>query len=226
MFHVKQLRLVVVGTGTNIGKTHAAVSLLKALDARDLPTTGLKPVESGVAFGVSDAAQLAAAGTNPPRLPPPYAFSDPLSPHLAARLAGASIDLESIVRWVFSHTDTSLVVETAGALLSPLGPGCTNLTLAAALRPSALILVAPDRLGSLHEVSSALVVLRALAPQLPPPIVLLQPPSEPDASSGMNARELRTLGIVEQPWTLERASDPAVNATVVLEALEAAGCFT
>jgi dethiobiotin synthetase len=226
LFHVKHLRIVVVGTGTNIGKTHASVSILKALVALGVPATGLKPVESGVGLELSDTAQLAAASSRSPKLPPPYVFPDPLSPHLAARRAGVPIEVGRIVRWVRGHTESSLVIETAGALLSPLGRQRSNLTLAEALTPTALVLVAPDRLGALHEVASAVVALQALAPQLPCPIVLLQPPSAPDASTGTNADELQALGIVEQAWTLQQDADPGANAPVVLEALRAAGCFT
>lgn len=226
VFHVKQLRIVVVGTGTNIGKTHAAMSILRALEVRGVSAAGLKPVESGVGPELSDTAQLAAAGSQHPHLPPPYAFQEPLSPHLAARLAGRPIELAQIIEWVRGHKEGALVIETAGALLSPLGSRENNLSLTRALEPSALVLVAPDRLGALHEVTSALTVLRALAPELPNPIVLLQPPSEPDLSTGTNARELRALGVVEEAWTLQRALDPRVNAPTALQALEVAQCFT
>jgi dethiobiotin synthetase len=223
---VKQPRIVVVGTGTGIGKTSAGESLLKALAGLHVPATGLKPVESGIGHAVTDSGRLAGASSMPPRSPPPYAFEDAVSPHLAARRVGSTITLARIVQWVDTHSDRALLIETAGALLSPLGVGLTNLHLARALRPDVLVLVAPDRLGVLHEVSSALLALRAVAEELPVPIVMLQPPVEADSSTGTNAAELVALGIVHRAWSLKWAADPALNAPIAESALRAVGCFT
>lgn len=223
---MKQLRLVVVGTGTEIGKTHASITLLHALRSRRYAATGLKPVESGVGTDGSDTSRLAAASSEPPHLPPPFAFSDAVSPHLAARRAGTTIDLSRILGWISGHPSPALVVETAGALLSPLSPSLTNLQLVDALHPTTVVLIAPDRLGALHEVSSAMAVLHALAPALPPPLVFLQPPSVGDPSTGTNAEELQALGIVDRAWRLTKSTDPAANIPLALAALDASGCFT
>lgn len=219
------MRLVVVGTGTEIGKTHLSLSLLNTLAKAGFSAAGLKPVESGVIPGErSDAGDLARASTFHVKQPPPYALAEPVSPHLAARRAGVTLDLARIASWVTSHDDAEhLVIETAGALLSPLAPGLSNLDLARNLAPDRLLLVAPDRLGVLHDVAACAVVLRTVAPELPFPLVVLQPPAAPDTSTGTNAAELASLGIATAVFSLPRARPTAPEteaaAAVILAAL-------
>lgn len=207
-------RIAVIGTGTEIGKTHAAVSLVTAMSRRGLSVTGLKPIESGVGQGCSDVDRLAMASSTPPT-PAPYAFEAPVSPHLAARQAGLAISLDEVRLWVDRQSADWLVIETAGALLSPLGPGLTNADLVRRLSPDAIVLVASDRLGVLHDVSACRLALKTLAPELPAPLVVLQPPARADASTGTNEAELVTLGIVDFVVALPR-SDPRETAAVAV----------
>lgn len=228
-------RLVIVGAGTGIGKTHLGVALTHALARGGNAVVALKPIESGVEPGaLSDTAQLTAASTFHVKHPPPFVFSEPVSPHLAARRAGAAIDLGPVVAWVEAHECPWVLVETAGGLLSPLGRGVTNLDLARAVQPDAVLLVAQDRLGVLHEVSACCLALRVLAPEVDEVVVVLQTPSDPDLSTGTNAAELVTLGIVAQAFTLPRGAPvaPAVAAAAAALAehlqrlLTSDGCFT
>jgi dethiobiotin synthetase len=219
-------RIVLVGTGTGIGKTHLGVALVKALAATGVEVAGLKPVESGIGTGVTDAELLAGAAGFQVRLPRPYALAAPLSPHLAAPLEGITIRLSAIVQWVDSVEAAWVLVETAGALLSPLAPGLTNLDLTVALEPTAVVLVAPDRLGVLHDVTAALFALRMLAPELPEPIVALQAPAQPDASTGTNAAELLSLEIARAVTTFPRAeTDAAETQIVAMELLRRLALF-
>ena len=80
-------RVVVSGTGTEIGKTHVTAALTRAL-ATLAPVVALKPVESG---GDADARalSLACGVANAPCV----ALADPVSPHLAARREGRTIDV-------------------------------------------------------------------------------------------------------------------------------------
>jgi dethiobiotin synthetase len=201
-------RIVVLGTGTEIGKTHASIAITAALSEMGVPIAALKPIESGIpqspTSAFTDAAMLASV-SSVPISPQPYAFVDPVSPHLAARRANVTIDLERITTWVDSHAARVVLVETAGAMLSPISRGRTNLDLAQALRPNLVLLVAPDRLGVLHDVTAALHVLRTLAPELPKATLLLQPPTSPDTSTGTNAEEIEWLGIAQKPYMFPRA---------------------
>lgn len=187
-------RVLIVGTGTEIGKTHAAVALVSAFVQRGLIALGLKPIESGVHVSLPDSARLALVSSSSPS-PPPYAFADPVSPHLAARRAGTSIQLDVVAEWVATHTADVLVIETAGGLFSPLSDSLTNLDLVRRLAPRSILLVAVDRLGVLHDLRACLTAMRSLAPELPPPGVVLQPPAIPDSSTGTNAQEIERLGI-------------------------------
>jgi dethiobiotin synthetase len=203
-------RVVLIGTGTGIGKTHLGVTLLRALAAAGIEAAGLKPVESGVGTGTtSDSALLAEAALFHVKRPPPYAFEAAVSPHLAAERAGLTIQLGPIVRWVDDVEAPWAVIETAGALLSPLSSTLTNLDLVAALAPTKVVLVAPDRLGVLHDVTAALFAYRVLAPRLPEPVVALLPPAEADTSTGLNAGELLGLEIARAVVTFLRAPPDA-----------------
>lgn len=212
-------RILVIGTGTEIGKTHASIALSSALSTMGISITALKPIESGVPLNPKDASTDSgslAAFSSYPATSPPYAFPDPVSPHLAARWANVTIDLVRIKQWVDSHTAKVVLVETAGALLSPIDKGTTNLDLVRKLEPTRVLLVAPDRLGVLHDVTAALHAYRTMAPELPEPLVLLQPPATSDTSTGTNAEELVWLGIAPKVFVFPRAkpTDRAVHDVV------------
>lgn len=209
-------RILVLGTGTEIGKTHASIAISSAITSMGISVVALKPIESGVPSNPTEASTDAgslAAFSSYPAHPPPYAFADPVSPHLAARRARVTIDLERITRWVDSHAARVVLVETAGAVLSPIDRERTNLDLARVLKPDLVLLVAPDRLGVLHDVRAALHAYRTLAPELPDPVLLVQPPPTPDTSTGTNADEIVWLGIAPGVFIFPRAkpTDPAVQ---------------
>lgn len=195
--------LVVTGTGTEIGKTHVASALVGAWVRRLLSAghpaprvAGIKPIESGVAIDEplgDDGRRLEALATFHVKHPPPYLFARPVSPHLAARDEGRTIDLPTVVAWADAVREDAdaIVLELAGGLFSPLGPAKMNADLARALSPDACILVAPDRLGVLHDVGAASRAAEAMGVRIHG--VLLSTPATVDASTGTNARELTEL---------------------------------
>ncbi len=226
------LRVVVLGTGTGVGKTFVCTALLRELGHRGVNTVGLKPIETGLRpqgdspTPDSDCARLESAASAPAPHPHPlYSFQDPISPHLAARRANTAIDTAAIARWMHANTiqyttPGVAIIETAGGALSPLAPGITNLDLAAALQPALLLLVAPDALGVLHDLSATLGVLRASARA--PDYVLLSASRGQDASTGTNADELRHLGIADPIAVLAPGEptglQPLVDALVAASA--------
>ena len=122
--------------------------------------------------------------------PPRLRLSSPRSsPHLAARGVGVEIDLDEVHRWVEGVEADWMLIESAGGAFSPLGPTWTNADLAARLQAHFIVLVAPDRLGVLHDVTATLMALRAGHPALAAPLVVLNR-LEADASTGSNASEL------------------------------------
>ncbi len=194
-------RIAVAGTGTEIGKTHITSALAHELKGRG--GLALKPVESG---GVADAEALSVAcGVH--NLPA-VALGEPISPHLAARREGRQIDMAELAAWVSAREAaaacSTTLVETAGGLFSPLAPGCTNATLVGVLEPDVLLLVAPDRLGVLHDVTATLLAWgQRDAPRV---VVAMSAPEHGDAATSSNAAELATLGIAEVAAIFPRAS--------------------
>lgn len=194
-------RIVILGTGTGVGKTWLACALATAA-AR--PRLALKPIETGCEPGAaaSDAARLRqAAGSGPGE--PLYRFADPVTPWLAAERAGTSVDLEAVKRWVLNQEEQHLaphyttcsvlmsIIESAGGVFSPLSSVATNLDLSQALAPALRVLVAPNRLGVLHDVGCALRAMLQLGQQ--PHLVVLNNLGVPDASSDSNLELLRRL---------------------------------
>jgi 8-amino-7-oxononanoate synthase len=203
-------RWLVLGTGTAVGKTFVSRALLALLRERKIPCAGLKPIETGIvplAEAATTDAGLLQVGSFHVKHPTPhplYAFPDPVTPALAARNSGAVLDLTRIPGWIASaetqgpndadtHPDVlpppCLIIETAGGVFSPLTDTESNLDLARALDPTTWLLVAPNRLGVLHDVLSCLHAMRALG-RLPDWIVLSEP-DQPDAATSTNAAELR-----------------------------------
>jgi dethiobiotin synthetase len=159
----------VAGTDTGIGKTHASCTLLHALRAAGLRSTGMKPVASGCietpqGLQNEDALALRAASSTP--LPPyaqsnPLALRDALSPHLAAAHAGMTIMLPPL-RAAFDALHVghdAVVVEGVGGWRVPLAPGLLASEIAKQWKLP-VILVVGLRLGCLsHSLLSAEAIL-------------------------------------------------------------------
>lgn len=189
------MRVVILGTGTDVGKTYFTAGLARSLRGR-MRVLALKPIESGVGPGVAgDAGVIAEAAGHAPALSR-WRFAPSLSPHVGAREAGAPIALAEVVTWIGEQERRVepgvLLVELAGGAFSPLGVGLTNVDLARALEPALWLLVAPDALGVLHDVTATLAAL----PRAPDGIVLSAARAA-DPSTGTNAAELSRLGIAE-----------------------------
>lgn len=226
-------RVVILGTGTGVGKTFVTLALAEALAKSGRSVLATKPVETGLPESnsrmlfFSDARRLELASTIPaPRPHPLYAFREAVSPHLAARREKRSISLPRIKSWVERH-DMSLhdhtlwmLVETAGGAFSPLSRRASNLDLALSLDPSLWILVAPDSLGVLHDVTVTLAALKSLG-RMPDSIVLSQA-RVPDPSTGSNATELARLGIARPIATFARTARNERATAALLRELSAA----
>lgn len=189
------MRIVILGTGTDVGKTYVTACIARGL-SESVSVLALKPIESGAPAGIAgDAGTIAAAAGHAPRLSP-WRFPSPVSPHLAAREHGATLETASVAAWVAEQEavaqPTISLVELAGGVFSPLGPGVTNEDLALALEPALWLLVAPDALGVLHDVTATLRAMRRA-----PDAVLLSGARKADQSTGSNARELSRLGIAQ-----------------------------
>jgi dethiobiotin synthetase len=213
------------GTGTDVGKTHVASALLRAWGTTR-KVFGYKPVESGVGPSGKgdDARRLTEVSTfHVKRSLFGYAFSPPISPHLAARREGVLVDIAKIATQVAALRAEveGLVVELAGGLFSPLSRETVNLDLAKALQATAVLLVAPDRIGVLHDVGATVRAAKAAGLSLQG--IALSAPAVTDASTGTNATELTDITGLYVLASFPRApgDDPAsfVAARTLLEGL-------
>lgn len=195
-------RVLVLGTGTEIGKTWVTCGIARAAPAGSV--LALKPIETGCTeTTAADAAALAAAAGTP-YIPPLYSYPEPITPWLAATHAGASIDAAAIAHWTSRHCEAFdvatrrseplrrlCVIETAGGAFSPLTADATNVDLAAALLPAATILVVPNRLGCLHDARATLDALRLA--HVTPTLLVLNCGPWADTSTSTNLQLLRAL---------------------------------
>jgi dethiobiotin synthetase len=147
-------RFFITGTDTGIGKTVVSALLCAALDA-----FYWKPIQTGTREGtdrntVMELADIPSSKT----IPETYRFAPPVSPHLAARLAGARIELLKIRMPRIAATE-SLIVEGAGGALVPINRTQLMTDLMKHLNLPVL-LVARTSLGTINHTLLSLAALR------------------------------------------------------------------
>ena len=158
----------ITGTGTDVGKTYIAAALIRHLRETGKAVDAYKPVASGfdpTRLADSDSGILLAAlgrAATPEALDQmsPWRFSAPLSPDLAARAEGRSVDFRGVVE--FSRRATfgrgSILIEGVGGIMVPLDETHTVLDWASGLRIP-IVLVAGSYLGTISHTLTALHVL-------------------------------------------------------------------
>jgi dethiobiotin synthetase len=114
----------VTGTGTEVGKTVAAAAIARAHAAAGERVAVFKPVVSGLdEDGEADHELLrrAANSRQSDDEIAPYRYDPPVSPHLAADMAGEEIDRDRLVAAVRKAAASGfLVCEGVGGFLVPL----------------------------------------------------------------------------------------------------------
>jgi len=148
--------IFVTGTDTGVGKTVVTAALAVALRRRGLDVGVVKPAQSGARAEdpAGDAMLLKRVldlAEEPTEIAP-FSFLAPLAPLVAARLEGRALDLGEVAdatrRLASGHA--YCLVEGAGGLLAPMGPGWTVADLALAL-DLALLVVARPGLGTVNH---------------------------------------------------------------------------
>lgn len=123
--------LFVTGTDTGIGKTVVSCALLHAFSAEGHTVIGMKPVAAGCENGQwQDVENLKKASnvSMPQSLINPYAFVEPVAPHIAARQAGIVIDL-GVIRQACEQLQAAAevtIVEGVGGFRVPLSSSGTS----------------------------------------------------------------------------------------------------
>lgn len=146
----------ITGTDTEIGKTHASCALLITAAQQGLRAVGLKPIAAGTdAAGLNDDVVRLMAASNvrlPERTVNPWLLNEPLSPHIAARLAGIEITTAPIMQSVTAAKKVAdfVLVEGVGGLYAPLSESLSQPDLIQAL-DIPVILVVGLRLGCLNH---------------------------------------------------------------------------
>jgi dethiobiotin synthase len=146
--------LFVTGTDTGVGKTIAAAALLHRFRAR-LPGRQVrywKPIQTGLEQDDDTAEVIRLTEAGPEEIVTPgVRLPRPLSPHLAARLAGDPINLDEVVHLVRAERGSArLIVEGAGGVLVPINDTALMADLMARLALPAVV-VARTTLGTINH---------------------------------------------------------------------------
>jgi dethiobiotin synthetase len=193
----------VTGTDTGVGKTVVAGAVAAALTRRGARVAAFKPVVTVFDEPAADwppdhelLAAAAGAGQAPDDVAPAR-FGPPVSPHLAAQLAGTAIDPAGLVRaarGAGARAD-ALVVEGVGGLLVPLTVDYTVRDFAAALGLPVVVAARPG-LGTISH--TLLTVEAARAAALDVRAVVLTPwPESPTVMQRSNRGTIARMAGVE-----------------------------
>lgn len=160
--------VVVTGTGTEIGKTWVTAAAATELRRRGLAVAARKPVQSFAPDSTepTDAEVLGAATGEDPAAVCPRHRSLPraMAPPMAAEALGlAAFTIGDLVREITGDTpqDAIVFVESAGGVRSPLADDGDTVTLADALTPALVLLVADAGLGTINLVRLSVAALGA-----------------------------------------------------------------
>jgi dethiobiotin synthetase len=207
--------LFVTATDTGVGKTVLSAALLAAMAAAGEPVRAFKPVVTGL----DDEREIAARGDWPadhellaacagmaPEEVSPRRYGPAVSPHLAAELAGESIEPQGLLAAVAESATGAagrsaggsqriLIVEGVGGLLVPLREDYSVCDLAVALGLPVLIAARPG-LGTINHTLLTLRVARDAGLEVQA-VVLTPWPREPTLLERSNCDTIARVGEVE-----------------------------
>ena len=145
----------VTGTDTGVGKTVVSALLCASLEA-----TYWKPIQTGTREGTDTKTVLQLAELPRERIiPEVYRFAPPVSPHLAAKLAGVRIALDKI-RLPQTAKSENIIVEGAGGVLVPINERYLMVHLMKRLKLP-VVLVSRTSLGTINHTLLSLAALRS-----------------------------------------------------------------
>jgi dethiobiotin synthetase len=190
----------VTGTGTEVGKTMVAAAIARTGVAADERVAVFKPAVSGLDEpGEPDHVLLrraAGSGQSDDEIAP-HRFRPPVSPHLAAQIAGVEINPAALVAGAEkAGREADLVIcEGVGGFLVPLTRKYLVRDFARELGLPVVIAAAPG-LGTINHTLLTLEAVRAAG--LEAAAVVLTPwPKNPSALEESNRETIASLGGVE-----------------------------
>jgi dethiobiotin synthetase len=200
----------VTATGTEIGKTVVAAAIANAARRAGAGVAVFKPAVSGLV----DYPLAPEGWENAPRLPDhallrlaagsrqgddeitPYRFAPPVSPHLAAELAGARIDPDLLRGAALAATQSAdlVVCEGVGGFLVPLTAEYLVRDLARDLALPVVIVAEPG-LGTINHTLLTIESVRAAGLEVAS-VVLNLWPAKPSPMEGSNLETIERMGSV------------------------------
>jgi dethiobiotin synthetase len=159
----------ITGTDTEIGKTWCSATLMHYFRRQGLSVIGMKPIASGChrvdgQLRNEDALILQENASKPIayELVNPYAFEQPVSPHIASAEEGKVIDLSVIKEKfeVLKNRADVIIVEGVGGWMAPLTASDDVSDLALALQLP-VILVVGIRLGCINHARLSYSAIKA-----------------------------------------------------------------
>ena len=157
--------VVVVGTGTDVGKTWVSSSFLKACIASGMTVAARKPAQSYEPGPCPTDAEVLSSATaeDPETICPPHRWYEiPYAPPMAAIALGrpefSNEQLFREIAWPYPRVGVGLV-ELAGGVSSPIASKGDPIDLIRMLSPDHLILVADAGLGTINAVRTSLLAL-------------------------------------------------------------------
>ena len=193
----------ITGTGTGVGKTVVAAAIVAALTTRGLDVAPVKPVVTGLDEpdpGRPLDHELLSAATGGRRTPDDITqltFGPAVSPHLAAELAGVTVEPAALVaaaRAAAAGADI-VVGEGAGGLLVPITGGYLMRDYALDLGLP-LVIAARPGLGTINHTLLTIESVRAAG--LEPSLVVLTPwPDDPGEIERSNRETIAAVGRIE-----------------------------
>ena len=218
----------VTGTDTGVGKTVVSAALMhRYRSLRPRPDTSRitvrywKPVQTGIERGDDTREVQRLGGCSPHEiLREGVRLRRPLSPHLAARLSGVTIDVQTLLEGLEAQPPSSRwIVEGAGGALVPISESelMTDLMVRLALP---LVVVARTRLGTINHTLLTLEALAARSLAVAGVVMVGRRNLE-------NRRAIETYGRVRVIGELPRLDPltPRALARWAASELDAAGCL-
>jgi dethiobiotin synthetase len=189
--------LFVTGTDTGVGKTVLAAAIVAALRARGVPVRALKPVITGLdeprdSEWPPDHELLAQAAGCQPNEVAVAVYGPAVSPHLAARLAGAPLSPQRLRDAALCRDEEVVVIEGVGGLLVPLADGYDIRSLALDIGLPVVIAARPG-LGTINHTLLTLEAARTVGLDVLG-VVLTPWPHRPGTIEYSNRETIEALG--------------------------------
>ena len=148
----------ITGTDTNVGKTHVAAMLIRALRRSGGSAVGFKPICCGER---TDADILAAASDVSANEVNPVWMRPPVAPYTASIIEERAIDL-SLIRESFARLATvnTMIVEGVGGWLVPVEKNYSMADMAVEFGLPVIVVVA-NRLGCINHTLLTVQAIRA-----------------------------------------------------------------